>query len=448
MKTTTQTTNPITEGSIWKPLLLFFLPIVFGTLFQQLYNTVDAVVVGRFVGKEALAAVGGSSGQILSLVVNFFVGLSSGASVIISQFYGAKDAAHVNRTLHTALAFSIVGSIFVTILGITASPWMLGLMNTPKELMADSRLYLQIYFGGVFFVFIYNLGSAILRAVGDSKSPLIYLAVCCGMNVVLDILLILVFHMGVEGAAIATVASQAVSAVLVLLRLKQPGDMYRLEFHLLRMERHTTLRILQIGLPAGLQSAMYCITNIIIQAALNGFGTDSVAAWAAFGKIDSLIWMVLGAMGIAVTTFVGQNYGAGKYSRMKKSVVLGLVISQIFVNVTALLFIFFGSKLFLLFTTEKQVIDIGMNMLMHMAPYYWIYVFIEVLSAALRGTGDVFFPAVITCVGVCLIRILWIFLVLPLNPTLEMLLVTYPITWIVTAAAFVFYYLKRQKRWT
>ena len=165
MKTTTQTTNPITEGSIWKPLLLFFLPIVFGTLFQQLYNTVDAVVVGRFVGKEALAAVGGSSGQILSLVVNFFVGLSSGASVIISQFYGAKDAAHVNRTLHTALAFSIVGSIFVTILGITASPWMLGLMNTPKELMADSRLYLQIYFGGVFFVFIYNVGSAILRAV-------------------------------------------------------------------------------------------------------------------------------------------------------------------------------------------------------------------------------------------------------------------------------------------
>lgn len=214
--------------------------------------------------------------------------------------------------------------------------------------------------------------------------------------------------MGVEGAAIATVASQAVSAVLVLRRLKQPGDMYRLEFHLLRMERHTTLRILQIGLPAGLQSAMYCITNIIIQAALNGFGTDSVAAWAAFGKIDSLIWMVLGAMGIAVTTFVGQNYGAAKYSRMKKSVVLGLVISQIFVNVTALLFIFFGSKLFLLFTTEKQVIDIGMNMLMHMAPYYWIYVFIEVLSAALRGTGDVFFPAVITCVGVCLIRILWI----------------------------------------
>ncbi|MDO5422663.1 MAG: MATE family efflux transporter [Eubacteriales bacterium] len=447
MKQNSQTTNQITEGSIWKPLLLFFFPIVLGTLFQQLYNTVDAVVVGRFVGKEALAAVGGSSGQIINLVVGFFVGLSSGASVIISQFYGAKDAVNLNRTLHTALAFSIIGSIVVTLAGLFATPTLLRLMNTPEELMADSKLYLQIYFSGILFIFIYNVGSAILRAVGDSKRPLYYLIVCCVLNVVLDIALIVLFGMGVAGAAIATLASQAVSSILILRRLAISQEMYRFEFRQLRIYKKELLRILKIGLPAGFQSAMYAVTNIIIQAALNSFGTDCVAAWAAFGKIDALCWMIMGAMGISVTTFVGQNYGARKFDRMKKSVSIGLGFSLVFSVAIAAVFLVFGDRLFLLFTAEDSVIKIGMIMLRNMAPYYWMFVFVEILSGALRGTGDVLIPTIITSLGVCVIRILWIIFVLPMRNTVETVMFTYPLTWSVTALAFLIYYWKRQKRW-
>lgn len=205
MKKETVTTNQITEGVIWKQLLLFFFPIVLGTFFQQLYNTADTIVVGRFVSKEALAAVGGSAAQIVGLIVGFFVGLASGASVIISQFYGAKNRVQLNRALHTAYAFSIIGSIFITVLGILIAPWMLELMHTPQETMADALLYLRIYFAGIIFVFIYNVGSSILRAMGDSRRPLYYLIVCCILNIVLDIVLVIVFHMGVAGVSIATI---------------------------------------------------------------------------------------------------------------------------------------------------------------------------------------------------------------------------------------------------
>ncbi|MDY3918379.1 MAG: MATE family efflux transporter [Candidatus Limivivens sp.] len=448
MKKDSQITNQITEGAIWKPLLLFFFPIVLGTLFQQLYNTVDAVVVGRFVGKEALAAVGGSSGQILNLVIGFFVGLSSGASVIISQFYGARDTVNLNRTLHSALAFSIAGGILVSISGILLAPVLLKIMDTPEDLMADSELYLRIYFSGILFVFIYNIGSAILRAVGDSRRPLYYLIVCCVLNVVLDIVLIVVCHMGVAGAAIATLASQAASSALILRRLAVSREMYHLDFRKLRMDKVYVRRILQIGLPAGFQSAMYAVTNLIIQTALNGFGTDSVAAWAALGKIDSLYWMISGAMGIAVTTFVGQNYGARKYDRMKKSVSIGLGILLLFSVLIMAFFLHFAEPLFRLFTTDQPVIEIGIRMMWKMVPYYWAFTFVEIFAGALRGAGDVMIPTLITCLGVCVLRILWILIMLPLYPRLETIMLTYPLTWIVTASTFLIYYRKRRKQWT
>ena len=312
--------NQIISGVIWKQLLIFFFPIVLGTFFQQIYNTADAVVVGRFVGTEALAAVGGSTSQIINLIVGFFVGLSSGATVVISQYYGAREKQGLQNALHTAFAFSVVGSVVISVIGIWLSPMMLRWMNTTEEVIAPSTTYLRIYFAGIIFVFIYNVGSSILRAVGDSRRPLYYLIVCCFINILLDVVLVVFFHMGVAGAAIATVFAQGVSAVLVVLALCRSKDIFRLELKQVRFHRDALELLLKIGLPAGLQSVMYSASNIIIQTSLNSFGTNTMAAWTAYGKIDSFFWMVISAFGISITTFVGQNYGARKFGRMRKSV--------------------------------------------------------------------------------------------------------------------------------
>ena len=237
MKQKTSAVNQITEGVIWKQLLLFFFPIMLGTLFQQLYNTADAIIVGRFVGKEALACVGGSSGQLINLVVGFFVGLSSGATVIIARYYGAKNKKELNLALHTASALAIIGSIIITVFGILLAPAMLRFMNTPSNVMTGSVIYLRIYFAGIFFVFVYNIGSAILRAMGDSKRPLYYLIVCCFINVFLDIFLVVGFNLGITGAALATLFSQAVSAILVIRALMKPEEMYQLEPKKIRLHR-------------------------------------------------------------------------------------------------------------------------------------------------------------------------------------------------------------------
>ena len=321
--------NQITEGVIWKQLLIFFFPIMLGTLFQQLYNTADAVVVGRFVGTKALAAVGGSTGQITNLIVNFFVSLASGATVIIARYYGAKNKKDLNDTLHTAAALSIVGGIITTIIGIALAPVLLEMMKIPADVMQDSVTYLRIYFAGIIFVFIYNVGSAILRAVGDSTRPLYYLIVCCFINIFLDILLVVGFGMGVAGAAIATVISQVVSAVLVVHALMKSTDMYRLHPKEIRFHRFLLISIVTIGLPAGIQSIMYNISNIIIQTSINNLGTDTMAAYTAFGKIDAIYWMISGAFSVSIVTFIGQNYGAGKYDRMKKSVKVCLLLDVI-----------------------------------------------------------------------------------------------------------------------
>lgn len=447
MKQSTNTQNQITEGIIWKQLLLFFFPIVLGTFFQQLYNTADTIVVGRFVSKEALAAVGGSASQIVNLVVGFFVGLASGASVMIAQYYGAGDRTQVNRALHTAYAFSIAGSVVITIVGILAAPQLLEWMNTPAETMSDAILYLRIYFGGILFVFIYNVGSSILRAMGDAKRPLYFLIVCCILNIVLDIILVLIFHMGVAGVAIATIFSQAVSAVLITITLVRSKDLYQLDFHQIRFHKSALLSLVWIGFPTGLQSIMYNITNMLIQAFLNTFGTDTVAAWTAFGKIDSFYWMVNNAFGIAVTTFVGQNYGAAKYDRMKKSVRIGLGMALCTALLITAFFYCAGTPLFRIFTADEQVVSIGIHMLHRIAPAYFLFVFIELLSGALRGTGDVIIPMIMTCCGVCLLRVLWLFFIVPIFPGLDTIILSYPVTWFITAVLFILYYCYHSKKY-
>ncbi len=449
MTETTKTSaakNSITEGTIWKQLLIFFFPILLGTFFQQIYNTADAMVVGRFVGKEALACVGGSTAQIINLIVGFFVGLSSGATVVLAQYYGAKDENNVSRAMHTAAAFAIMGGLIITVLGIILTPQMLALLNTPENLMEGSALYLRIYFAGAIFVFIYNIGSGLLRAVGDSKRPLYFLIICCCLNIILDLVLVVGAHMGVAGVAVGTFISQGVSAILIIITLMRTKDMYQLKPKRIHIYGSIFKSLLHIGLPAGLESVLYTISNMIIQASLNSFGTDTVAAWTAYGKMDSMFWMVLSAFGISITTFVGQNFGARKYDRMRKSVrvCLGLAIGVSLI--LTLFFIFLGQYVFMLFTTDTSVIDIGMGIMRIMLPGYTIYVFIEILAGALRGTGDVIIPMIITCGGICVLRVVWILIAMPMRPQISTIIFSYPISWIITAVLFILYYTFRQRQ--
>ena len=446
MKQKTQNINQITEGIIWRQLLLFFFPIVFGTFFQQLYNTIDTVIVGQFIGKAALASVGGSATQLINLVVGFFTGLSSGASVVIAQFFGAKDERSVKESLHTAYAFSILGSIVISALGIGLAPQLLRWMNTPEELLADSTLYLRIYFAGILFVFIFNVGSSILRAVGDSKNPLYYLIACCFINIFLDLLFVIVFHLGVAGVAYATFLSQAISALLVTHKLMTSHSILTLKIRDIRLHKNVLKSQLWIGLPAGFQSVMYSISNVIIQAALNRFGTDTVAAWSAYGKLDAIFWMVSGAIGISITTFVGQNYGARKYDRVHKSVRICLGIDSIISVILIVFLMLFRVPLFRLFTQDPSVIRIGSDMLALITPCYIFFVFIEVLAGALRGMGDVMIPTLITLLGVCVLRLIWIAVVLQISPTVNAIIYSYPVTWIATAVLFIIYYLYKKKR--
>lgn len=439
------TGNRITEGVIWKQILIFFVPILIGTFFQQLYNTVDAVVVGRFAGKEALSSVGGSSSQIINLVVGFFTGLSAGATVIISQYFGAENRKKLEKALHTAYAFSFVFGIIVGIGGVIATPAILEMMNTPEELLADSALYVRIYFAGLLFVLVYNMGSAILRAIGDSKRPLYYLIVCCGINTVLDLLLVLVFDMGVLGAALATLLSQAISAVLVTWTLMFRTAEMKLELKKISFQKDILIMMLRIGLPTGIQSSMYSISNVIVQAALNKFGVDAMASWAAFGKIDGIVWMICGAFGIAATTFVGQNFGAGKWERVRKGTRDCLLMALGSMMVLSFLITVFGGPLFTIFTSDTEVIAIGMKMVQIISPLYWVYGFIEIYSGSLRAQGSVLVTTFLTITGVCLLRIVWVMVIVP-QGSLGELVACYPITWTVTAVAMICYYIYKQKR--
>lgn len=437
--------NRITEGVIWKQILIFFFPILIGTFFQQLYNTVDAVVVGRFAGTEALSSVGGSSSQIINLVVGFFTGLSAGSTVIIAQYYGARNQDGLQRALHTAYAFSAIFGILAGIAGVLATPAILRMMKTPDNLMGDSKLYVQIYFSGLIFICIFNIGSAILRAIGDSKRPLYYLMICCGINIVLDLVLVLACRMGVLGVAVGTLISQGISAVLVTWALMYHTDDMKLDLKKLRIEKDLLLNMLKIGLPTGIQSSLYNLSNILVQAAINAFGVNTMAAWTAFGKIDSFFWMINGAFGIAVTTFVGQNFGAGKHDRVKKGTWECLGMAIIAAVAFSAAFMPNGRFCFSIFTADTDVVDIGLRMMHVISPTYFLFCFVEIFSGSLRAQGHVFIATILTLVGVCLLRVVWVAWIVP-NGTLEQIVACYPITWVVTAISMSSYYFYKQRR--
>lgn len=432
--------NNITEGVIWKQLLLFFFPLLFGTFFQQLYNTVDAVVVGQFVGKEALAEVGGASAMIINIFVGFFVGISAGATVTISQFFGGGRMKEVQEAIHTAVALSVAAGTGIMLVGLIGAPALLSVMKTPAETMAGSVLYLRIYFCGMVGNLIYNMGSGVLRAMGDSKRPLYFLIASCLVNVFLDIILVAVAGMGVAGVAVATILSQAFSAVLVCITLMRFPKEYRLQLKSIRFHGWVFKRIIAIGVPAGFQSLMYSLSNALIQTNVNSFGTDTVAAWTAYGKIDSLFWMVVNAFGISVTTFVGQNYGAGLYTRVRKGVRQCLLITAVFTLALNMLIIPFGQILFRLFTRDMAVIDIGIMMMRFLVPTFMTYICIEIYSGALRGMGDSLIPMLITCGGICGLRVIWLFTAVPRWNSMKTVMASYPITWVITSILFLVYY--------
>ena len=441
--------NRMITGVIWKQILFFFFPIMLGSLFQQLYNTVDAIVVGQFVGKNALAAVGGSASNILNLLIGFFTGLSSGATVIISQYYGANDRDGVTRALHTAILFSIVGGGALTVLGLLGTDAMLRLMDTPADTMEESALYLRIMFLGMIPNMVYNVGSAILRAMGDSKRPLYFLVVACLSNVLLDIVSVLLFKMGVEGVALASILAQTISAVMVMLSLASPGRACRFVFKKMRFEGDILARTIKIGLPAGVQSIMYSLSNTLLTATINSFGTDTVAAWVVLGKVDGITWMMLGALGIASMTFVGQNFGAGRLDRVQKSLKICLGMGVLITIGFGAGLLLFGAPLFSLFSKDAPVIELSMRLLWYFAPFYWLFVPIEIISGTLRGLGDTLIPTVITAVGICVFRVIWVLAAVPAYNSVFTVSISYPVSWLVTSIAFAIYYLiVRRKRFS
>lgn len=441
-----QNNRGIVEGVIWKQLLIYFFPILLGTFFQQLYNTVDAVVVGNYLGKEALAAVGGATGTIINLLVGFFVGLSSGATVVISQYFGSGDEEGVSRAVHTSIALSLAGGIFLTFVGIFGARWALEMMGTTADVIGGATDYMRIYFAGVIMNLLYNMSSGILRAIGDSRRPMIYLIICCLVNIVLDILFVGFMHMGVAGAAIATISSQAASAILTMRALMRTEECYKFVIKKLRVDFPLLGRILRIGFPAGIQSMMYSISNLLIQANINALGTDTMAAWTAFGKVDSIIWMVMGAFSVSVTTFVGQNWGAGKVDRVKTSIRTGMVVELLSTLIMSGVILLTGQHLIRLFTQDEGVIAISL-MIMHCnVPLYASFVPIDLLSGGMRGMGNSLAPMLIICFGVCIFRVVWLFTAVPLNNNIITIVLSYPISWILTSIVMIIYYLHWSKK--
>ena len=432
--------NDITQGVIWKQLLIFFFPLLFGMFFQQLYNTVDAVVVGRFVGKTALAAVG-STGVIVGLMVGIFTGLSSGAVVVIAQHYGARRGEEAHRAVHTAMLISVIAGVFFTVIGFILTPWALRAMDTPADALEDAILYLRIYFLGMLPNLVYNMGTGVLRAIGDSKRPFYFLVVASVCNIVLDLALVIWLHMGVAGAAIATVFSQLLSAVLVVGSLmNSSGECYQFFPRAMCLDKKEFAVIMKVGIPTALQSVMYSASNIVIQAVINSFGTDAVAAWTAYGKMDIVFWMSLSSMAQALTTFAGQNYGAGKYDRVKRSIWIsaGMCMGAT-IPICTIMYVL--ARPFLsIFGTDPGVLEIGVEMVQFLVPTYFTYILVELLPGAMRGAGKSVGPMVITVFGVCAVRFLWLFLVVPRWHTLIMVEASYPITWSITSIALLIYY--------
>ena len=418
----------MTQGSIWKQLLLFSLPLMAGNLFQQLYNTVDSIVVGNFVGKEALAAVG-SVGPICNSLIGFFMGLSTGAGVVISQYYGAKEHEKVSRTVSTTFLMTLVLSILFTILGIFMTPYMLRMMSTPEDVIRQSETYLRIYFAGASGLMFYNMGSGILRAVGDSRHPLYFLIFSACVNTVLDLVFVICFGMGIEGVALATILAQFFSAILTLVVLTRSDGPYRICWNHLSMDWTLLGRIVGVGLPSAIQQMVTSISNVFVQSYINVFGSDVMAGWSACMKIDQFMMLPMMSVGLASTTFTGQNVGAGQIDRAKKGARTAFLLSELVTIVMMIPLLIFAPQMVYLFNQEAEVIRYGTLFLYLLSPFYILCCVNQVYSNTLRGAGDTKNPMFIMLGSFVVFRQIYLFVVSHIIDSIIPIALGYPAGW-------------------
>ncbi len=421
------------NGPLLGKIMIFYIPLMLSGILQLLFNAADIVVVGRFAGNEALAAVGSTS-SLTNLIVNLFIGLSVGANVLVARFYGAKQDEELKETVQTAIGTAVAGGVILIFLGFFLSKPALGWMGTPEDVINHSVLYMRIYFAGMPFMMVYNFGSAVLRAVGDTKRPLYYLLIAGVVNVVLNLIFVITFSMGVAGVATATVVSQAISAALVVRCLIRTDSAYRLELQGIRIVPDKLLKMVQIGVPAGMQGALFSISNVLIQSSVNSFGSVAMAGNTAASNIEGFVYTAMNAFHQAAISFSGQNYGARKYKRIRKVLliceVMVVVVGALMGNVAYL----FGGTLLKLYTVDPEVIEYGILRMRIICTPYFLCGMMDVAVGALRGMGYAIMPMLVSLTGACLLRVVWIYTIFQSYRTLECLYFSYPISWGLTFA--------------
>lgn len=438
-------TRDMTQGTIWKHLLAFALPLMIGNLFQQLYNTVDSIVVGQFVSKQALAAVG-STTSIINMLVGFFSGVSVGAGVIISQRFGAKDPEGVHKAVHTTISLTLIIGLVGTVVGIVLAPIMLTLMKTPQDVFVEAKAYLQIYFGGISGLMLYNMGSGILRAVGDSRRPLYFLVFSSCVNIVLDLVFVLGFHMGVEGVAYATIIAQFASAALIYFTLYRTHDVHRFQPKKLRIYPEMVRSIIRVGLPAGLQQALTSFSNVFVQGYINSFGTNCVAGWSCYHRIDQFILLPMQSISMASTTFAGQNIGHRDLERTEKGIRTAVMLSIIVTGILIGLVVIFCAPLIKIFNDDPGVVEYGVMFIRLISPFYLIICFNQIYAGALRGAGDAKAPMVIMLFSFVLFRQLYLAIGTQFINTEWFVGLGYPAGWIMCSTLQLLYYYKSKWR--
>lgn len=429
----------MTEGNIWKQLILFSIPLLLGNLFQQLYNAVDSVIVGQFVSSQALAAVG-SSFPLINLLISFFMGLSLGAGVVVSKYFGARDIDNMRKSIHSSIVITFIIGVIMTFVGILACPIILRWMQTPSDVINDSIVYLQIYFGGILFTMIYNIGSGILRAVGDTKRPLYFLIICSIINIILDLLFIIFFKMGIAGAAYATVISQAISAILTMLLLINTSNEYKISFKELKLYREQTKEIIRVGIPSGIQNAVVAISNVIVQSNINSFDWVAMAGCSACQKLDGFAIMPVLSFSMAFTTFTGQNIGAKRYDRVKQGAKIGLILSLSTIICISATLLYFDEQLLSIFSDDPEVIKYGLMMMHTLIPMYFLLTITHALNGIIRGAGKTKVPMMVMIVCWCCMRMAWILTTVPLFNDIQFVFYGWPITWAASSLWLIIYY--------
>lgn len=429
----------MTQGPIRRHLIAFAIPMAIGLLFQQLYNTVDTIVVGQFVGKEALAAVG-STASIINMLVGLCAGLSTGASVVISQCYGAHDNKGLHNAVHTTITATFVLSLACMALGVALVPPMLRMMDTPPDVLPAAESYLRIYFAGIGGLLVYNMGSGILRAVGDSRRPLYFLLFSAAVNTALDLLFVVWFRMGVEGVAYATVLAQFLSAALVLTVLTHDHTAYGIRWRDLRIHTPVLRNILSIGLPSGIQQGITGFSNVFVQSYINYFGSACMAGWSSYNKLDVFILIPMQAIALASTTFVGQNYGAGHLKRARKGVRQALTMSIVISAALALAMVLSAGEAIRLFTNDEEVMAYGVHFLTFISPFYVVCCFNQIYAGALRGVGNAKIPMYIMLFSFVVFRQLYLLVCRAMGNHFTMITLAYPMGWIMCSVLLGIFY--------